>query len=290
MNNPMFSVVIPTYNRAELLKRTLRSLVAQTYKNFEVIVCDDGSTDHTNEVVESFRKDLNIKYIWEENWGGPARPRNNGIRAASSEWIAFLDSDDWWIPNKLKLCVEHITDDVDLIYHNLRIKRNKPALFQPKTIKSRQVKAPVLVDLLVNGNTINNSSVVVRRSILVNICGINENPNMIAAEDYSTWLKIASITDKFYLIPKYLGYYMLHPDGISHIDMSIQTIIACEPYLHILNKNQLFKFDANLKYLKGRAAFLSNDINTSKNNLYFSLKHGKFMIKLKSIWMLLCRH
>jgi len=89
--NNIISVIIPTYNRSKELKRCLESLTRQTYKKFEVIVCDDGSTDNTKEVVNSYRNVLNIIYIKDENFGGPARPRNNGIKLSNGEYIAFLD-------------------------------------------------------------------------------------------------------------------------------------------------------------------------------------------------------
>src|SRR6266545_511842 len=98
---PFFSVVIPTYNRAEKLRRALESLLHQSYGDFEVLVCDDGSTDGTREVVSAYAGELQISYLWEENWGGPARPRNRGIAAAQGKWVCFLDADDWWHPDKL---------------------------------------------------------------------------------------------------------------------------------------------------------------------------------------------
>src|SRR5680860_1084245 len=111
---PTFSVIIPTYNRAKDIDQCLSSLLAQTYKNFEVIVCDDGSTDNTKDIVESYKDRLNIRYDWSENWGGPARPRNRGIKLSQADWICFLDSDDWWCPNKLEECVKYL-DNYDAV-------------------------------------------------------------------------------------------------------------------------------------------------------------------------------
>lgn len=86
------SVVIPTYNRAKLLKECLTSLCKQEYKNFEVVVVDDGSKDQTKEIVDSFKKNLDIKYIFQEN-RGPACARNLGIKVASGDIVAFIDDD-----------------------------------------------------------------------------------------------------------------------------------------------------------------------------------------------------
>ena len=87
------TVVIPTYNREKVIRRALDSLVKQTYKNFEVIVGDDGSTDNTESVINEYMDQLNLSYYWMENFGGPARARNNSLERASGQYIAFLDSD-----------------------------------------------------------------------------------------------------------------------------------------------------------------------------------------------------
>lgn len=97
------SVIIPTYNRADLLPRAIGSVVNQTFGDFELIVVDDGSTDSTREVVGNFcRADSRIRYIHQENSGSPAAPRNVGIQQATGRYIAFLDHDDEWLPTKIE--------------------------------------------------------------------------------------------------------------------------------------------------------------------------------------------
>lgn len=97
------SVVIPTYNRADLLPRAIGSVLNQTFDDFELIVVDDGSTDHTHDVIQEFiRADQRIRYFRRENSGSPAAPRNVGIEQATGRYIAFLDHDDEWLPTKLE--------------------------------------------------------------------------------------------------------------------------------------------------------------------------------------------
>ncbi len=99
----MFSVVIPAYNRANTIERAINSVLHQTYQDFEVIVVDDGSKDNTAEIVRDLAsKDHRIRYIHQENQGAQVA-RNRGIMEAQYEWIAFLDSDDEWLPKKLEL-------------------------------------------------------------------------------------------------------------------------------------------------------------------------------------------
>jgi glycosyltransferase involved in cell wall biosynthesis len=99
---PKVSIIIPTYNRADLLPRAVQSVINQTYKDWELLIVDDGSADNTKEVVEKFaKKDPRIKYFYEENKGQGAA-RNLGIKNAQGEYIAFLDSDDEWLSEKLE--------------------------------------------------------------------------------------------------------------------------------------------------------------------------------------------
>ena len=93
------SVIIPTYQRAHVVGRAINSALAQTYPDIEILIIDDGSTDNTAQVVQGYGS--NVHYIYQGNQGRPAA-RNNGIRHATGEFIAILDSDDWWQPSKLE--------------------------------------------------------------------------------------------------------------------------------------------------------------------------------------------
>lgn len=104
----MISIIIPTYNRAKLLPRAIESVLAQTFQDFELLVVDDGSVDNTKEVVMEYaKKDERIIYIKQENSGGASRPKNTGINKAKGEYIAILDSDDEWMPDKLEIQFRH---------------------------------------------------------------------------------------------------------------------------------------------------------------------------------------
>ncbi len=103
MTIPKISVIISTYNRADLLSRAIGSVLNQTFRDFELIVVDDGSTDNTGKVVNEFQtKYKNIQYIRREHSGGAAKPKNTGIKNAKGKYIAILDSDDEWLPEKLE--------------------------------------------------------------------------------------------------------------------------------------------------------------------------------------------
>jgi glycosyltransferase involved in cell wall biosynthesis len=107
----MISVVIPAFNAGGFIRRTIDSILAQTYRDYEIIVVDDGSADDTAEVVKSYG--AKVRYIYQDNAGdGPAR--NTGIAAAKGKWIAFLDHDDEWLPEKLQLQIELVNKHPDL--------------------------------------------------------------------------------------------------------------------------------------------------------------------------------
>lgn len=213
---PLVSVVVPTFNREKALVRCLKSLESQTFKNFEVIVCDDGSTDNTRDAVNQFKEILTLKYLYQENFGRPARARNRGISASSGKYIAFLDSDDWWKPNKLDISVRALEQGSDFVCHDLHLfYANRKFRFGHGKANSKPPTKPVFSDLVCNGNRIVNSSVVVRKDILEKAGPISESPDLGAAEDYELWLRIAKITDQFTWIPKLLGFYEVSPDSIS---------------------------------------------------------------------------
>jgi glycosyltransferase involved in cell wall biosynthesis len=103
MNYPTVTVIIPVYNAASTIQKCLDSVLCQTVKVLEIIVINDGSTDNTDLVIQEFKEENNLKnlfVIFQEN-SGPARARNGGIKVARGEWIAFLDADDRWLPNKI---------------------------------------------------------------------------------------------------------------------------------------------------------------------------------------------
>lgn len=214
MNSPefKFSVIIPTYNRADLLQVCLQALVDQVYKNFEVIVCDDGSSDNSGEVVKSFEDKLKITYFFEENWGGPARPRNNGLKLAKGEWVAFLDSDDYWSPNKLEVINRHL-DEADVLYHRMIVLDQNNN--QISAINSKDIALPCFENMLIEGNRIPLSSVVCRKSKVLEAGRFTEERRLISVEDFDLWLKLSLMKCRFLFVPEFLGYYYFGGGNIS---------------------------------------------------------------------------
>jgi glycosyltransferase involved in cell wall biosynthesis len=139
---PKISVIIPTYNRAQLIGRAILSVLAQTYKDFELVIVDDGSTDNTEEIVGSF-DDTRIKFIRQNENKGAAAAKNIGIKIAQSEFIAFQDSDDECMPEKLekqiKVFQKNKHKKLGVVYSTfMDIKGDKTSYCRPKTITPKE--------------------------------------------------------------------------------------------------------------------------------------------------------
>jgi len=148
-NRHLVSVIIATYNRCELLKFTIKSILEQSYDNFELIIVDDGSTDDTKNICLCFNDDR-IHYIYSDNSGSPARPRNIGIKLARGEFIAFCDDDDIWMPNKLDVQIDSFTDGVLGVGANM-IYFGKLSKYKRINFTSMIYKDFIAKDILVSG-------------------------------------------------------------------------------------------------------------------------------------------
>ena len=290
MNNkliPVVSIIIPTYNQAKYIGKALQSIIDQTFKNWEAIVIDNHSTDGTQKILNQF-VDPRIKCLKINNNGIIAKSRNLGIKFAKGEWIAFLDSDDWWTKDKLKICSSHFSEKVDLIYHDLEIVTNKSKIYKKKKInKGRQLKKPILRDLLIGlikeGNAIGNSSVIVRRRILLRINGINESKKLVASEDFNTWLRIAQITDQFKYIQRTLGYYLINDFSSQKKNLSIPHKFAVKDFVHLLNRKDKLALEAKWRYMSGSFNFEKKNYFQARLDFVEVLKIGSINLKFRSL-------
>ena len=182
---PTVTVVIPAYNAERYLGETLDSVLAQTYRDFEVVVVDDGSTDRTREIVASYGEP--VRCIAQAN-AGPSAARNHGVREARGEFVAFVDSDDLWLPGKLaeQMPLFDAEGRVGLVY--CKGERMDPDGNPIPTTVARKPTGRVFVDF-VRRNHCPTSGVVVRRECFER-CGYFPE-HMVWAEDWHLWLRIA---------------------------------------------------------------------------------------------------
>ncbi|HEX9970582.1 MAG TPA: glycosyltransferase family A protein [bacterium] len=274
IKNPscVVSVIIPTYNRAAVLEDAIESVLNQTFKNFELLIIDDGSSDHTPQLVEKYHD--KIKYFFQIN-KGPAAARNFGIQNSQGDLICFLDSDDRWIQNKLEIQVELMESDPDIkicytdeiwVRHGVRI--NQKNVHRKSSGWIYQKCLPLCI--------ISPSSVMMRREVFDQVGLFDES--MIVCEDYDLWLRIS----RFYpitFIPKPLIIkYGGHRDQLSQqfLGMDVFRIRALEK---ILAANGLAIGDRNATVimLQKKCTILANG--------YFKhgrIDEGEFYISVKS--------
>lgn len=216
------SVIIPTYNRESTIKRSIESVVSQTYPVLEILIVDDGSTDETIAVIEKEYAGRNIKII-RQNHKGAQAARNAGIKAARGKYIAFLDSDDEWLPEKLELQVEALKKDESAIicgdgYMQIDWRNGIPEAYrklgikqQPRNRKRLRLsgKSGFAYKYILRESFINFSSLLVSKENLMKIGLLDER--VPSFQEWDTAIRLGK-TNKFVFIQRPLFVYHMH-DG-----------------------------------------------------------------------------
>ena len=276
-----FSVIIPTYNRSSDLNRCLNELIFQDFKNFEIIIIDDGSTDNTRDIVFQFEDKLNINYIKIKNSGGPAKPRNIGIDNSKGKYLCFLDSDDTWFKDKLSSCYNVIQRiEPDVIFHKMAVFKNDKYLYDI----GKYSPSPNNFNKLVNeGNLIVLSSLVVKKESISNNISFIEDSKFSSIEDYYFILKLAEQNKFFHLIDKTLGRYYISDDAISK--NSFNTILKTKNLL-----KEYFFIDINchelIFYMKAKHFMNINKLIFSNYYFFKVLKGKNLNLSFKSFYWL----
>lgn len=209
IHSPVVTVVIPTYNHAHFLREALGSLCAQTYPGWEAIVINNFSEDDTVEVVGSFADSRIILKNFRNN-GIIAASRNRGIALARGRYVAFLDSDDTWYPEKLARCMVHFDNGIGIVCHGLRRIGS-----QDGDMFCGPVQRATFDALLDKGNCITPSATVVLKESLESVGCFSEDPAIVTAEDYHLWIKLARAGNKIHFIKEILGHYRVHSGNQS---------------------------------------------------------------------------
>lgn len=271
MKSIKFSVIIPTYNRGNILGRCVDSILNQTYNNFEIIIVDNSSTDNTDVLLRNYN-DERIIILKIHNDGIIAKSRNLGVKNASGDYICFLDSDDWWCENKLSEVNEIINKtNADFIYHKLAVVDKNGT----KKVMGNEILNTPFSFLIKYGNCISTSSVTIKKNILLNVGLMSEDLDLAGVEDADCWFKVARIADvKFYFIAKSLGYYWLD----NNFSVSEKQIIKEERLVnkHLIYVDEKDRLDAisSLNYKKARIYHKIGDFLKAKIEYRKSMKHS----------------
>jgi cellulose synthase/poly-beta-1,6-N-acetylglucosamine synthase-like glycosyltransferase len=228
MTDPAVSVVIPTYNAARFLADAIESALAQTVRDIEVIVVDDGSTDETAEVLARFGdriRGIRLAHA------GVAAARNAGIEVSRAPFIAFLDADDVWAPEKLarQLPVLHADGDVGLVCSDFSIQSPNGATAPSPFPTGRALVNGHVFDELLAGCWVTTSTVVIRRRTLDAI-GLFDPTLEVGGEDIHLWLRVA-YTWKIMAVPEVLCTKRRRPDGARPFERTYQTLIRARERL-----------------------------------------------------------
>lgn len=196
----MISVIIPTYNRYNLVLNAIDSVINQTYKNFEIIVVDDCSTDKN---YESLKHNNKIKYLkTDKRIGIPSGARNLGIKNSKYEWIAFLDDDDYWLPNKLETQIKFL-DKYDFICSEALSENKMWAKGIHRSVWDKINPKNILefdFNLINRHNLIINSTVIVNKNLIKKIGYLDESILLRGCEDYHAWKEILKLGGKCFFI------------------------------------------------------------------------------------------
>lgn len=214
---PTVSVIIPTYNRLSFLKGTVRSVLAQRYDSFELLVVADGHQPDVEEFILSLG-DARAQYLSIDHCGFPARPRNTGIRTSQAEYIAFCDDDDLWHPDKLAAQVQMMQQqECGLCFTAIEfIDENDRPIEQKYEFKERY-RALRRNDFLLSLGFITNSSVMLRREVIDKVGYLDEDPNLRAVEDYQYWSRVLKYYSACY-VDQPLVQYRIHTGSIQPVD------------------------------------------------------------------------
>ena len=267
-NTSLVSVIIPTYNRAHLIRRSVQSVLNQTYKNLELIVVDDGSTDNTKEVIESI-DDKRIVYIKQENQGASAA-RNTGIDLAKGKYIAFQDSDDIWHSNKLKKQIDVLNkNNADVVFCKAFIlgtlrKKKVPYFFKEGFLDKTQTALGI-----------STQTVVGKKDIFVNNKFDKEKRFL---DDFELLSRLIKKGYSLYCMDEALVDYDRQPNSIaSNHEKHIQTLEK------MLQKERYLLEDLSATSLELLARFVFEEASTVKDkstrkkalNLAFEISNSK---------------
>jgi glycosyltransferase involved in cell wall biosynthesis len=245
-DTPKVSVVIPTYNRASYIGEAIQSVLNQTYQDFELIVVDDGSTDNTGTALDQFGE--RIRVLYQQN-SGVSVARNKGTFAARGEWVAFLDSDDEWEPEKLRVQIEDVKKHEGVVAHFVDAQfddkaHKKQSLFSLKGVRLDFEKQPLRIRAVMDvlRGAFFTQCCLVKRKVILAVGGFD--PNKRIYEDYDLLTRIA--LEGAFFVNCYIGTIVKGcQTGESNLSL-IHLRSPVEARLNLLNTYTRLKKDPRL--------------------------------------------
>jgi glycosyltransferase involved in cell wall biosynthesis len=228
-DNPVVSVIIPAYNAAWCIRRALDSVLAQTFTDFELIVVNDGSRDETLAVIAEYGDAVRV--VDKAN-GGLSSARNAGVRAARGNYVAFLDADDWWLPEKLQRQVALMQSDASLGFCSTAARVEDPDGKELNIWACPRWSGPLLEHLFRENAAVagSGSGVLVKRDVLMQVGDFDES--LRSLEDIDMWMRLAAVAS-YGCIPEPLTVLLKHPDSMSR-----NLDVMREAAIRVMEKNR----------------------------------------------------
>jgi glycosyltransferase involved in cell wall biosynthesis len=215
MNDPNVSVVVTTYNRRNLLQKTINSILKQTYYNFELIIVDNYSNYNIIEFIKSLDDDR-VKLFQNNNNGIISVNRNFGVQKSNSDYIAFCDDDDVWYKDKLQSQMNIFKNNPDLLLNStLALKKGYKSSIFETNFGILYRKYTLDKDCLIKLNPIIFSTVVLKKSVFLKLNGFSESKDLVSVEDLDLWLRIIDI-GKISILNEILINYLIHDNNTTN--------------------------------------------------------------------------
>ncbi len=256
------SVVIVTYNVEKFIDATLQSLCDQSFKNFEVIIIDDGSTDSTVKKILSYSDKLTLKLTNSEHIGNVGMQRNIAIKLCRGQYIHFLDGDDTWDNTKLEETQKIFDKDYRLVCTNARVINNESKVLNERMFDTKYFDVNIKLEELIKLNFIINSSAAINKDIVSDSCRFEQEEGF-KGEDYIFWLKILE-NNSAYFIDKTLVNYRIHTTNLSYGSTELR-IGLLKKVINI--RNGYFNYNDSLVQKNARLG--CNDIYKELASIYF---------------------
>ena len=276
-NTPLISVIVTTYNREELCRMTIQSIVEQTYNNIEVIVIDNYSDYDFNKMISTFHDDR-IKPYLNKNNGVISVNRNFGISVAKGEYIAFCDDDDLWLPNKLEKQYHFLFNHKSIFavctnFMSFPVgRKNELFIYTTKIIGFDLYKK--------KRKGISTSSILLRKKIFEYVGVFDVDTNLIAVEDFDLWLRILDYQDySIAILPDILFKYRIHLSNMS--DSSNRSLSYHEKLMYVFKKHPIRCKDLIEYYEKNLSKLI--EIRRIKELFYANKLNLTDLLHLKTI-------
>jgi teichuronic acid biosynthesis glycosyltransferase TuaG len=281
--NDLVSIIMPAYNAEKYIAESIESVINQSYPNWELLIIDDGSTDRTKDLVEQFLLiDTRIFYYYQSN-AKQGKARNLGIEKSKGELLAFIDSDDLWLENKLEIQVKEIDEKkVDLVFCDSFIFNDDDSQNCQKKVdvETRYYAGEDAIQLFIECNRIPILTVVAKKSVIVATGGFIEDNIVQYGEDYHLWLKLLLTGSVFYSTDLVLAKYRVHSESVTMQD-KYQFWKILELFYNLKKWHPEFKVKLEKKIKDLFIKFYMENRLSKKELNFFIKKNTTFLAKKK---------